>query len=276
MIIGIVSGVTALIVLFFIWVIIENHIFTVTTYTIPSDKIENEFTIVQISDLHNKRFGKENRKLAEKIAKLAPDLIVFTGDTVDSEKNADSLSLIKAVSSIAPTYLSIGNHEAALDYALYTEFCKLVEEAGAKVLDNEVLPLTLSDNEINLIALSDPNAFAVSEKRAAVDAKIAELTEMIQNDNFNLALSHRPEYFETYTDHPLDLTLTGHAHGGQWRLFGLAGYATGQGFFPKLTSGVHTRNNRSMIISRGLGNGKPIPRIFNVPELVVIKITPAA
>ncbi len=273
MIIGIICGVAALLVLFGIWIIIENNIFMVKRYSVPSEKIENDLTIVQISDLHNKKFGKNNKKLASEIRKLSPDLIVFTGDTVDSEKHQHSLALIKEISSLAPTYLSLGNHEAALDYGIFADFCEKVEECGAKVLDNEVLSLNLNGNGINLAAISDPNAFALSEKGAALEAKIKEMTEDINENNFTLALSHRPEYFDIYTSYPLDLTLAGHAHGGQWRLFGLAGYATGQGLFPKLTSGLHTKNNRGMIISRGLGNGKPIPRIFNIPELVVITLT---
>lgn len=272
-IIGIICGVIALFVLFGIWVIIENNIFMVKRYSVPSEKIQNDLTIVQVSDLHNKKFGKDNKRLAAEIKKLSPDLIVFTGDTVDSEKNKNSLALIKEISSVAPTYLSLGNHEAALDYKVFSEFSEKVEECGAKILDNEVLSLTLNGNDINLVAISDPNTFALSEKGAALDAKIKELTEDLDETKFTLALSHRPEYFDIYTSYPLDLTLAGHAHGGQWRLFGLAGYATGQGLFPKLTSGLHTKNNRGMIISRGLGNGKPIPRIFNIPELVVIKLT---
>ena len=242
-------------------------------YSVPSEKIENDLTIIQISDLHNKKFGKDNKRLAAEIKKLSPDLIVFTGDTVDSEKNQNSLALIREISSVAPTYLSLGNHEAALDYKIFSDFCAKVEECGAKVLDNEVLSLTLNGNDINLAAISDPNAFALSEKGTALESKIKELTENLDGTDFTLALSHRPEYFDIYTSYPLDLTLTGHAHGGQWRLFGLAGYATGQGLFPKLTSGLHKKNNRDMIISRGLGNGKPIPRIFNIPELVVITLT---
>lgn len=272
-IIGIICGVLALLFLFGIWIIVENNIFTVKRYTVPSEKIGNGITVVQISDLHNKSFGKHNKRLADEIKKISPDLIVFTGDTVDSEKNENSLALIREISALAPTFLSIGNHEAALDYKVFSDFCAKVEECGAKVLDNEVLSLTLDGNDINLAAISDPNAFALSEKGAALDAKIKELSEDLDGNNFTLALSHRPEYFDIYTSYPLDLTLAGHAHGGQWRLFGLAGYATGQGLFPKLTSGLHTKNNRGMIISRGLGNGKPIPRIFNIPELVVINLT---
>jgi predicted MPP superfamily phosphohydrolase len=81
-------------------------------------------------------------------------------------------------------------------------------------------------------------------------------------------LCHHPEYYEPYVKNlPIELTLSGHAHGGQWRFFGRGVYAPGQGLFPKYTSGIH---DGRFIISRGLKRTLIPPRIFNPTEIVII------
>ena len=89
---------------------------------------------------------------------------------------------------------------------------------------------------------------------------------------YTILLSHRPELFDTYKEKNIDLVLTGHAHGGQIRLFNKGLVAPNQGLFPKSTSGIFLCNNTSMITSRGIGNSVLPFRINNNPELVIIKI----
>ena len=88
---------------------------------------------------------------------------------------------------------------------------------------------------------------------------------------FTVVLAHEPQYLARYAGTGVDLVLSGHAHGGQFRIpFVGPVYAPGQGFFPKLTNGEHEDGNTKMIISRGLGNSVIPVRLFNNPEIVVV------
>ena len=101
------------------------------------------------------------------------------------------------------------------------------------------------------------------------------LSAMLSPDRLNLVLSHRPELFPIYAGTGPDVVLSGHAHGGQIRLFGKGVFAPGQGFFPRFTSGQYSRQNSILLVSKGLGNTIPVPRIFNTPELNVVEFCPS-
>ena len=103
------------------------------------------------------------------------------------------------------------------------------------------------------------------------DPKLEWLSEFEKQDGCRILLCHHPEYYPTYlADRNIDLVFSGHAHGGQWRLFGRGLIAPGQGLFPRLTSGVHPGAHGKLVISRGMGNGTWIPRINNPCEVVII------
>ncbi len=85
-------------------------------------------------------------------------------------------------------------------------------------------------------------------------------------------LSHRPELFETYVNCGVDLVLSGHAHGGQFRLLFIGGLIANQGLFPKYDAGLCTKGDTNMIVSRGLGNSIIPIRFNNRPEIVLLKL----
>ena len=93
-----------------------------------------------------------------------------------------------------------------------------------------------------------------------------------------MLLCHFPEDIDYYRSFgKFDLILSGHAHGGQWRLpFSQNGlFSPGEGLFPKYSGGRFDFDDCTMIVSRGLARIKTvIPRIFNNPELVVIDLLP--
>lgn len=232
------------------------------------------FKIVQISDLHNKMFGSNQKRLVAKIKRAQPDVIFITGDMVDS-RNYDAnpaLILIDEIIDIAPVYYVTGNHEFKL--VEFSFLMKEIEKRGVNILRNSSEILEIDGDELRIIGVDDPtnlgDMFDEGKNLAAsIDIAIGENEE----GYFDILLSHRPEYFPIYAEYQMDLTFSGHAHGGQFRLPLIGGViAPNQGLFPKYTSEVYTEGDSKMVVSRGLGNSIIPQRIFNRPELVVVTL----
>lgn len=281
----------------------ENNIIDVTSFEETDARIPdalNELKIVHLSDLHGKSFGKNNIRLLRKIHKQGPDVIAVTGDPID-EYNPDleyARKTIQRLTEIAPVFYVTGNHEAQFVDSLRGEFIELVRTSGAYVLDNAQVELTRDENgalvitpferapertptsnSILLAGICDPRATYTSEiplvKQYRKDADIVEdLLAEVPNkpEQYSILLTHRPEHFEKYADHKLDLVLAGHAHGGQFRIPYLLPnglFAPDQGFWPRYTGGRHVIDGTTEIVSRGLGPSVIPTRIFNHPNLVV-------
>lgn len=227
------------------------------------------FKICQISDLHNEVFGKENNNLITMIKKINPNIIVITGDLIDS-RNTDInvvLNIVKKINEVAPVYFVSGNHEASIeDYE--TLKLELINN-NVIILENKVEVLNIDNHEINLIGINDPQ---MNYQPYVSDTEIANniLKDLnYDKDKFTILLSHRPEIFDVYVNNEIDLILTGHAHGGQIRIPFIGGIvAPNQGLFPKYDSGLFKKENTSMYVSRGLGNSIIPFRVNNNPELV--------
>ncbi len=260
--------------LFIGWVGWTNITITTTNIEIENEKIPTEFDqfkIAHISDLHNHQWGK---KLIETIMNEEPDLIAITGDLVDSRKTDFDVALqfIEDASKIAPIYYVTGNHEARIeDYSLLKE---RLEKAGVNMMDDQSLLIEKGNSAIQLGGIQDPD-FVERMTGGGIQGEIVrtKLDEILDENYFNLVLSHRPEHFEQYVNIGADLVLTGHAHGGQIRIPFLGGLvAPNQGLLPDYTSGVYEEGNTAMIVSRGLGNSIIPVRVNNRPELVVIRL----
>lgn len=246
----------------------NNTALQVTEYDISSSGLPASFDgykIVQISDLHNTEFGKDNSRLINKIREQAPDIIVITGDIVDSRRTnvAIALSFVREAAAIAPVYYVPGNHESRIDHD--TLFADL-REAGAVTLLNDVTALKKGNDTLSLIGIKDPTFYP--------DHKIDEmLLPLMPEEGYTIVLSHRPEELGNYALCGADLVFTGHVHGGQFRFPFIGGlYSPGQGLFPKYDAGVFTEGKTQMIVSRGLGNSAFPFRLFNRPEIVVVTL----
>ena len=143
------------------------------------------------------------------------------------------------------------------------------------VLEDKAMQLEYNGDDITLIGLSDPsftlkgNMFG--EVPAMVDTKLRGLIG--DKDNYTILLSHRPELFEAYVNCGVDLVLSGHAHGGQFRLPFIGGLvAPNQGLFPKYDAGLYTKGDTNMIVCRGLGNSIIPIRFNNRPEIVLLEL----
>ena len=254
----------------------ENTTLEVSTYQIASNKIPNEFNnykIIQISDFHNNTSSKLTKKIVEKIKNQKPNIIVITGDLIDSTKtNVDiAIDMIKEIIEIAPIYYVTGNHEARTNE--YDNLKSQMIELGVKILENEAQEIQLNNSTINILGINDPS---FNKERDILDSEIVKSNmENIQynKDNFTILLSHRPEVFKIYVEKNIDLVFTGHAHGGQIRLPFIGGIiAPNQGTFPEYTDGIYREKDTTMVVSRGIGNSIIPFRVNNRPELMIVEL----
>ncbi|MES5894093.1 metallophosphoesterase [Bacillus cereus group sp. RP43] len=270
LIIGILVGIS-------IFLYLQNNLISITEVKITSSKIPSSFKgykILQISDLHNKKFGDNQDVLIKKVKNSNPDIIVITGDLIDSKSyDAEiSLQVIRKLVKEYPIYFVTGNHEKWS--GKYNSLEKELKKHHVTVLRNEHVSIRKGEQEINLLGIDDPE-FVIGNRTEGdiVKDEIIKAKIEMQPDRYNVLLSHRPEFIEEYADEQIDLVLSGHAHGGQVRLPFIGGLvAPNQGVLPKYTAGLYEKQNTSMIVSRGLGNSIIPQRIFNRPEIVVVQL----
>ena len=259
-------------------------------------------TIAHISDLHN----KDGRQAIESMRNRKPDIIVITGDLVlrrrptddmlivQSEKNV--LPFLSECAQIAPTYMSLGNHEVMLNQ----DDLELISQTGVELLDNRFVKtdkyviggltsayVSRYRREIEEMETGETAAEGTRAGRYLIpkpfwrprmqETDYAWLDTFVKVPRYRILLSHHPEYWcleePILINRNIDLVLSGHAHGGQFRLFGQGFFAPGQGWFPKYTSGIHRGKYGRMIISKGMANTVRIaPRLFNPTEVVYIEV----
>ncbi|MCL1829812.1 MAG: metallophosphoesterase [Oscillospiraceae bacterium] len=253
---------------------------SLTRHTVESEKIPAAFDgykVLHLSDLHNNRLLCRDDRLLERIKRLSPDIIVFTGDIIDSlipqiELASDFASKL---TKICDVYYAPGNHEARI--AQRDILFRQLKNAGVKMLFDSREEIEKGGDIITVTGLMDPKFERGSIIRKTHDnmhitLKLRELSP-IDETKYNILLSHKPEHFSIYANYHYDLIMSGHAHGGQWRFpfFG-AVFSPGQGLFPAYTSGMYTTRDSTLIVSRGLGNTKLPLRINNPFELVLVTL----
>lgn len=260
-----------------IFLFLQNNLISITEIKITSSKIPSSFKgykILQISDLHNKKFGDNQDVLIQKMKSIDPDIIAITGDLIDSKSyDAEvSMQLIREMVKKYPVYFVTGNHEQWS--GKYNSLEKELKKYGVNVLRNEHVGIRKGEQEINLLGIDDPEFGTGNrdEGNIIID-EIKKAKIEMQPDRYNVLLSHRPEFIKEYTNERLDLVLSGHAHGEQVRLPFIGGLvAPNQGVLPKYTAGLYVEQNTSMVVSRGLGNSIIPQRILNRPEIVVVQL----
>lgn len=256
-----------LLVIFFYW---QNKGLVVTQYEYASEKVASElngYKIVQVSDLHNATFGAKNKKLLKLIKDQKPDMIVVTGDVIDSSFTniGTAVEFVKGAVEIAPVYYVTGNHEEWIDANEKESLLKQMEQVGAQILDNKSILLGDEEAGFWLVGLAEVSL---------QNLKLMEMTrERDMEKELVVLLAHEPQYIKHYSSANVDLIFSGHAHGGQFRLPFIGGIvAPDQGLFPEYTEGVHKEGKSTMIISRGLGNSVIPIRLFNRPEIVCVEL----
>ena len=275
--ITIFAVVAALLVALIVWIAWGNTALELNTYTITSDKLPEAFdgySIAHISDLHNAEMGEDNEKLLSMLRSAEPEMIAITGDLIDSRNTNVEIALefAKEAMKVAPCYYVTGNHEARVSE--YDELKEGLAELGVVVLEDECIELEQDSEHIVLIGVDDPSFdtdYLFGDAKMVMESKLQDLTG--EDDRYTVLLSHRPELFDVYVESGVDLILSGHAHGGQFRLPFVGGLvAPNQGFFPEYDGGLYTEKNTNMLISRGVGNSILPFRINNRPEVILIEL----
>ncbi len=242
----------------------DNFRVVVTEYDYKSNNISSDldgFKIVQVTDLHNRKFFDGCDTLIETIRSCEPDIIVMTGDIVEHRADdiTPALDFIRRASEIADVYFLRGNHEELLTDEKHTELMKTLVECGVVLLDQEKTVLNVGESSIGIYGILAPHT------PSFIDGKTEE-------DDFSLGLLHYTENAHNIFDKGLDLILSGHTHGGQARFFDIGLYAPNQGFLPEYDYGEFKKNDTVMFVSSGLA-GSFIPiRINNPPEIVLITL----
>ncbi|WP_153731423.1 metallophosphoesterase [Sporosarcina obsidiansis] len=272
--------IVALLVAFVLFFYIQNNSITTTHTTITSTNIPvnfDQYKIVHLSDLHNKNFGNNQRILVRKVSKLRPDVIVFTGDLIDSKRKGEEASLIlmRELVQIAPVYYVSGNHEWWA--GTFSSLESLLHDIGVQVMRNTNEVLTKGNDKIHIIGIDDPahsNERGIEQDTTKED--IVKSIKGMEEGNFAMLLSHRPDMLSLYAEYEFDMVFSGHAHGGQFRLPFIGGLiAPNQGFLPNYTAGKHLLGQTTMVVSRGLGNSIIPLRVFNRPEIVAVTLESA-
>ena len=258
---------------FVTWVIHGNSNIQITEYSITQSSIPEAFDgyrVVQISDLHNAEFDENNQKLIDMLKQTNADIIVITGDLIDSRRtNIDAaLHFAGEAVKIAPTYYVNGNHESR-NLKNYITLKQGLESLGITLLEDSNTEIYADDDVVSVIGITDPS-FPTDSSKQNMESRLS--AAIPDNDNYKILLAHRPEFFEQYAG-KADLIFSGHAHGGQFVLPFVGGlFAPSQGFFPKYTNGLHSQDDSVMVISRGIGNSLVPFRINNNPEIVIVQL----
>lgn len=245
------------------------------TYTVVSPKLTAEVRLAVVTDFHSSDNADD---VVAMVASCAPDAVLMVGDMFDDDTQnrptERTLSLMRQLSAQYPCYYVSGNHEAwtgEMD-ALYQQ----TEEAGVTVLRMSSGVLTVRGQRIALCGIPDPYEMVFSGA-PDTEEQLRQALEDVDSADFTVLLAHRPELLTKYAQFPLDLVVSGHAHGGQVRIPGVLNglYAPNQGWFPKLAGGAYTQDGTTLIVSRGLAVRTRLPRIFNRPEVVLVRCVPA-
>lgn len=250
-------------------------------YEVSSDKVNAPVRIALLTDLHSCRYGENQKNLLDAVQKQNPDVVLLGGDIFDDNGSYNNAELtVRQLAEQYPCYYVTGNHEY-WGYDVGT-ILDIVKDCGVTILAGECDTITINGQSISICGVDDPDAevylaegVPIGQQLASAENAAQEAEQAMEKEVFTILLSHRPELFENYQMYDFDLVLSGHAHGGQWRIPGILNglYAPHQGLFPEYAGGRYDYMGGTMIVSRGLAReSTPIPRIFNRPEVVIVDV----
>ncbi len=242
---------------------------------------------VLLTDLHGIEYGKDNERLIACVAALQPDAVFMIGDMVPDSGDAEAdiawvAGITRKLGGIAPVYFSLGNHEQAFIRENGDEILAAVAETGAVVLDEAFGDYEIAGNTVRIGGtLGHGYLFGRSGEQFRASPEYAVLSALEESPYPAILLAHLPDTValsDGKSRWHIDLVLSGHTHGGVIRVPGLGGIlAPMQGWWPRYDYGVFELNTEmTMVISSGFAGHGRVPRIFNMPEICVLDLTPVS
>lgn len=255
-------------------IVISDMRLKTVMYTVETGKLNRPIRLALITDLHSCSYGKEQKTLIRAVEEQKPDIILFGGDIFDDERSYKNAELtLQYFSAQYPCYYVTGNHE------FWSEdietILTIVESYGITVLRGDCTTVEVQGQSLRLYGIDDPDVTLYCGGTTNILQQLNGFQDSMEPGYCNVLLSHRPELTDIYKRYGFDLVLSGHAHGGQWRIPGVLNglYAPNQGLFPEYAGGRYEFEWGTMIVSRGLAReSTPVPRIFNRPELVIVDV----
>ena len=257
--------------------------FVTVEYEIESDMVTRPCKFILLSDLHNKSYGKDHKRLIDKIDSISPDMVLVAGDMLTAVKGQAfgvTLSLMRQLSPQYKIYYGMGNHEHKMKLypeqygTIYDDFVAELSKLGIVPLVNENTYLP----EYNVAvcgAQIDPCYFKKFRKYPMDERYLPKILGEPRENACQILIAHTPQYFEEYAAWGADLVVSGHVHGGIMRLPVLGGVLSpNMTLFPKYDGGKFVRGKTTMILSRGLGTHTIPVRVFNPGVLVVVTLQP--
>ena len=260
---------------------VSRYFLQCSYYTINDKRIEHPFRIVQLTDLHNSTFGTKNEKLVQKVLEQNPDIILITGDLINEteEDLSVAIDLISTLSKEKPVYVSYGNHEISYEKRFGIDIAARYTDAGAKMLNYRYEEININGQTIRLGGIY---GYCLAEKYLstgeAKEEEVRFLKDFQNTSLYTILMCHMPVTWiinNSLNEWDCDLVLCGHSHGGQIRIPFIGGlYAPDQGYFCGKEAGLYysVDQDKAMLLSRGLGSNEKIPRMNNIPEVVVIDL----
>lgn len=246
-----------------------NNELEVVHYEYRDDRIKGKVKIAYLSDLHSCNYGEKQEGLVSVLEEESPDVVLLGGDIFDDTRAHDKgFELLEEIQGKYEIYYTTGNHEFRLEDV--EDIIKKVESYDIKALRGETIPLLEEDLNIDLSGIDD-----IDVGYHAYHEEFKEASASRRDGSYSILLSHRPQYFDHYANKGYDLVVSGHVHGGMWRIpfIGNGLFAPGQGLFPKYLGGEYKEKNSTMVLGRGLSKKSTgFSRLYNPPEMVFITL----